>query len=133
MTHSLLNFKETTTKDIFLCRLKGVPIHFNCVVAKDIFTFIDFAIETSLIKFERHIAYRGTLGRYNILNDFQFSVDRADFISGKQYLNLVKGDKLELTEQLLSARPTRMGKPGFIITFLYVYVSKEDRKKIYDL
>lgn len=131
MTHSLLNFKETTSQDIFLCRLKGVPIHFNYVVAKDIFTFIDFAIETSLIKFERRIEYRGTLGRYKILNNFQFSVDRADFISGKQYLNLVKGDKLELTEQLLPARPTRMGKPGFIITFLYVYVSKEEREKIY--
>lgn len=128
-----MKFEKTSKKDLFLRRLKGIPIQFNGVVAKDIFTFIDFAIKMGLIKFERQIEYRGILGQYNILNNFNFWIDRRDFISGRQYLTLVKGDKLALTEQLLPASPTRMGKPGFIINFIYVYISKEERKEIYDL
>lgn len=112
-------------------RLKGLPVNFGYVSFEDRSDFIDFAIENSLLKFVRYLEYRGILGQYDVLEDFEFNTGREYEEGVKYWLTLHKGDGLELTEIIRDMDKLR--PDGSIVHKIWTDVSDEERKKIYEM
>ncbi len=124
-----LNFKEITKKDIFLRRLKGSIINFKYVMTEDKLAFFDFAVKTGLVEFMFRKEYRGILGQYKVLSNFNINFEDP---LQSHLLTFSKGETIELTEQLTTLTTTRFDY-GLHHHKIYVYVSKKERIKIYDL
>jgi len=135
-TYPLLNFRETSSKDIFLRRLKGLPIDFGSVSTKDKSAFIDFAVNHNMLKFICHKEYRGILGRYDVLKEFAFYIAVNYGASEyQQWVSLNIGDQLEITElfPLGSSGSGRVRADGTKVHEVYRYVTAKERAKIYEM
>lgn len=134
--YSLLKFKETSAKDIFLQHLKGLPINFGFIELEDKAEFIDFAVQHKLILFVHHKEYRGMLGLYKVLKEFSFYINRNDGMdTGKQYISVNIGDEIEISElyPIIENYRSKYKSNGSERHQIYRYIPREERAKLYEM
>jgi hypothetical protein len=129
----VLNFKTATTKEIFLHHLKEWPVDFGLIADEDRTSFIDFACNNHMLQFICHKEYRGILGRYDVLKDFEFKIPRDDGYHS-QHLQLRKNDTIEFSELLpLSGYRKKYRDNDIELHEIYQYVTDEERAEIYEM
>jgi hypothetical protein len=129
----MLDFKTATTKEIFLHHLKEWPVDFGLITNEDRSSFIDFACNHHMLRFICSKEYRGILGRYDVLKDFQFRIPRDDSYWPDR-LQVSKGDTIEFSELIpLSGYRTKYRDNGIELHEIYTYVTDEERAAIYEM
>ena len=128
----MLDFKTATSKEIFLHHLKEWPVDFGLVADEERTLFIDFACDHHMLRFVCYKEYRGILGQYDVLKDFEFAIPRDDGYYTRQ-LQLRKGDTLELSELIPMGHKIKYRDDGSETHEIYTYVTDEERAAIYEM
>lgn len=136
--HPRIDWKTIDQKKLFLAMLKADPFNFGHITSEERMNFLNFAIEVGILKFIGSQEYRGILSQYKILADFGCTFDREGIDkyhstgqAGRHWLSLRKGEFLEFTESIMERGRIHEGQPRTHV--IYVYVSDEERAKIYDI
>lgn len=129
-TYKLLDFKQTSSKDLFLLHLKGLLADFGNIRVDDQNKFLAYTVKNKFLKFCYHKEYRGILAFYEVQRKFHFRLDRLDHPENPRWVTIFVGDCIVLTEQMIGDQ-SRIHEDGHILHYLYTDVTDEERAVFY--
>lgn len=94
-------WKTVTPQRLFLMQLGAEVRNFGHVALVDRDEFLVRMQELDFLRYEGKKEYNGVAAKYNVLQQFAFTIEREDGYSNRLWLSMRKGDTLLFTESLL--------------------------------